>query len=153
VASRMEVTLPYCDGLDEHPGSAIILAGSPRQGRFRAGHLLDWKYFRRTLRRRSRPDCSLFMLTDPTRVVAVLPAMRPAPHGGDMSKRFAALLVALAVSGCATAPPPPTSVSKTLVPSCDGTTKECDRKNAPTPQVTKCNGFLDLRVLYGTCSQ
>jgi hypothetical protein len=73
-----------------------------------------------------------------------------------MSKRLAALLVALALSGCATAPPPPPAayVSKTLVPSCDSGNKECDRKNTPAPrQTTKCNGLLDLRVLYGTCSE
>ena len=99
------------------------------------------------------PDCRLSVLTDLTRAVAVLPAMRPAPHGGEMSKRLATLLVALALSGCATAPPPPAYVAKTLVPSCDGSTKECDRKNTPAPRRTKCTGFLDLRVLYGTCSE
>ncbi len=70
-----------------------------------------------------------------------------------MSKPLATLLVALALSGCATAPPPPTYVSKTLVPSCEEGNKECDRKNPPPPRpTTKCTGFLDLRVLYGTCS-
>jgi hypothetical protein len=39
-------------------------------------------------------------------------------------------------------------------PDSSTSTKECDRKNTPAPpQPAKCTGFLDLRVLYGTCSE
>jgi hypothetical protein len=76
----------------------------------------------------------------------------------DRSHRppLAALLVALALGGCATAPPPPPAyVGGTLAPpSCDKNTNECDRKNMPPPrQASKCTGFLDLRVIYGTCTE
>jgi hypothetical protein len=87
------------------------------------------------------------------------PRKRLADRGGHL--QGVVLLVALALGGCATAPPP-TYVAGTLAPACDsstngstnGNTNGCPRKSAPAPpQKTKCTGFLDLRVLYGTCSE
>jgi hypothetical protein len=89
------------------------------------------------------------------------PRKRPADGSGRL--RLAILLVALALGGCATAPPPPTTyVAGTLAPACDSSTNGstngspngCARKSAPPPpEKAKCTGFLDLRVLYGTCSE
>jgi hypothetical protein len=83
------------------------------------------------------------------------PKQRKRPADRSHRPTLAALLVALALGGCATAPPPPPAyVGGTLAPSCDKTTNECDRKNMPAPrQASKCTGFLDLRVIYGTCSE
>jgi hypothetical protein len=84
------------------------------------------------------------------------PKQRKRPADGSRHLRLAALFVALALGGCATAPPPPPAyVGGTLAPpSCDKNTSECDRKNMPAPrQASKCTGFLDLRVIYGTCSE
>jgi hypothetical protein len=83
------------------------------------------------------------------------PKQRKRLAGRSRDLRLAALLVALALGGCATAPPPPPAyIGGTLAPpSCDKNTNECERKNMPAPpQASKCNGFLDLRVIYGTCS-
>jgi len=89
------------------------------------------------------------------------PRKRPADRGGHL--QGAVLLVALALGGCATAPPPPTTyVAGTLAPACDSSTNSsansntngCVRRSAPAPpEKPKCTGFLDLRVLYGTCSE
>ncbi len=89
------------------------------------------------------------------------PRKRPADRGGHLQR--AVLLVALALGGCATAPPPPTTyVAGTLAPACDSSTNSsansntngCVRRSAPAPpEKPKCTGFLDLRVLYGTCSE
>jgi hypothetical protein len=91
------------------------------------------------------------------------PRKRPADRGGRL--RLAILLVALALGGCATAPPPPTTyVAGTLAPACDSSTNGststtsntsgCVRKSATAPpEKPRCTGFLDLRVLYGTCTE
>jgi hypothetical protein len=84
------------------------------------------------------------------------PKQRKRPADRSHRPPLAALLVALALGGCATAPPPPPAyVGGTLAPpSCDKNTNECDRKNMPPPrQANKCTGFLDLRVIYGTCTE
>jgi hypothetical protein len=88
------------------------------------------------------------------------PRKRLADRGGRLRL---AILLALALGGCATAPPPPTTyVAGTLAPTCDSSTNGstngnpngCARKSAPAPlEKPKCTGFLDLRVLYGTCTE
>jgi len=113
------------------------------------------------------PQCERNHMDTPRsqRQDALEPRKRPADRSGRL--RLAILLVALALGGCATAPPPPTTyVVGTLAPACDsGTngspnssansnTNGCVRKSAPPPpDKAKCTGFLDLRVLYGTCSE
>src|SRR5271169_2567139 len=78
-------------------------------------HLPDWKCFRGTLSCRPRARLPLIHVDRPDQSGSRVAGDASAPYGGDMSKRLATLLVALALSGCATAPPPPAYVSKTLV--------------------------------------